>query len=108
MQEIVIYHALPYGLCDGLRNPIRAELYVDISRVIEKKVRMLAFHQSQKQWLDESQGLDSYLITMREMSAEVGRMSGLGYAYAEGWRRRSHLGFSSPDRDPLSAVMEAG
>ncbi len=108
MQDVVIYHALPYGLQDGLRRVINAEFYVDITPVIENKERMLAFHQSQKRWLDESQGLDSYLKTMREMSAEVGRMSGLGYAFAEGWRRHSHLGFSAPDSDPLRALLGAG
>jgi len=37
---------------------------------------MLAQHRSQKEWLDTSQGLDSYLVTMEDMCREAGRRSG--------------------------------
>jgi LmbE family N-acetylglucosaminyl deacetylase len=103
-QDVVLYHALPYGLADGLRRRIRPELFVDITAVIDRKEGMLACHESQKKWLDASQGLDSYLIAMRDMSAEVGRMSGR-FRYAEGWRRHSHLGFSARDADPLPELL---
>ena len=106
LQEMALYHALPYGLADGLRRRIVPELYVDISSVLDRKERMLACHASQKLWLDESQGLDSYLITMREMAREVGRMSGK-LEYAEGWRRHSHLGFSVREIDPLGEILSA-
>ncbi len=65
---------------------------------------MLAKHVSQKQWLDESQGLDSYLQALRDLDADVGRMSGQ-FEYAEGWRRHLHLGFCGPDDDPLRAAL---
>jgi hypothetical protein len=65
---------------------------------------MLACHQSQRKWLDSSQGLDSYLAAMRDMSAEVGRWSGR-FAFAEGWRRHSHLGFAARERDPLGELL---
>jgi hypothetical protein len=29
------------------------------------------------------------------------------YVFAEGWRRHLHLGFCSPDADPLSAALAA-
>jgi LmbE family N-acetylglucosaminyl deacetylase len=103
-QDVVLYHALPYGLVDGLRRRILPELYVDITSVIDRKEAMLACHESQKKWLDISQGLDSYLAAMRDMSAEVGRMSGR-FRYAEGWRRHSHLGFSAREADPLSELL---
>jgi hypothetical protein len=41
---------------------------------------------------------------MRDMSAEVGRRSGR-FAFAEGWRRHSHLGFSARERDPLGELL---
>ncbi len=47
-------------------------LYVDVTDCIDEKVASLACHASQKQWLDESQGMDSYLETMKEASREVG------------------------------------
>lgn len=102
--EVTLYHALPYGLRDGLRRRVRAGQYVDITGVLAQKRAALACHRSQKEWLDLSQGLDAYLQTMEEMSAEVGRMSGR-FAYAEGWRRHAHLGFCGPDADPLAAAL---
>jgi LmbE family N-acetylglucosaminyl deacetylase len=104
-QDVVVYHALPYGLRDGLRRPITPDFYVDIGSVIDDKERMLACHESQKDWLDQTQGLDSYLQTMREMSAEVTASAGRE-GYAEGWRRHSHLGFSAAAIDPLCEMLK--
>ena len=77
---------------------------MDISDVLQDKRKALACHRTQKQWLDRSQGLDSYLTTMEDMSAQVGRMSGQ-FDYAEGWRRHSHLGFGDEDFDPLADAL---
>jgi LmbE family N-acetylglucosaminyl deacetylase len=103
--DCFLYHALPYGLQDGLRRPVMPEFTVDISDVVAEKEAMLACHKTQKDWLDVSQGLDVYLNTMREMSAAVARMSGVAWAYAEGWRRHLHLGFSEQDEDRLAEVL---
>jgi hypothetical protein len=54
---------------------------------------------------DESQGLNAYLITMREMSEKVGEMS-VKFQYAEGWRRHSHLGYSAEEIDPLGDILK--
>ncbi len=89
---------------DPLRQPVQPDFYVDIGDVIDAKQAMLAHHNSQQGWLDESQGLDSYLVTMRELDRELGRLSGR-CQYAEGWRRRLHLGFCAPDADPLTAAL---
>ena len=59
---------------------------------------------SQKHWLDVSQGMDSYLISMDEASKKVGALSGQ-FEYAEGWRRHLHLGFSAQDIDPLKDAL---
>ncbi|MEZ5433077.1 MAG: hypothetical protein R3F31_18345 [Verrucomicrobiales bacterium] len=42
---------------------------------------------------------------MDELSSEVARMSGGKVAYAEGWRRHSHLGFSAKEIDPLKDAL---
>ncbi len=60
-QDVTIYHAQPHGNCDALRNPIVPDLFVDVTQVIDRKTEMLTRHQSQKRWLDLSQGMDSYL-----------------------------------------------
>ncbi len=99
---VTLYHALPHGLRDGLRHRIAAGLYVDTTPVHGRKRAALACHASQKEWLDHSQGMDSYLVALDEFSAEVGRLSGGGgWAHAEGWRRHSHLGFCGERDDPL-------
>jgi LmbE family N-acetylglucosaminyl deacetylase len=102
--EVTLYHALPWGLRDPLRRVIRAGQYVDIAPVLATKRAALAAHKSQKEWLDRSQGLDSYLTTIEDMAQQVGRMSGK-FDYAEGWRRHLHLGFCTESADPLSALL---
>ena len=102
--DVTVYHTLPYGLRDPLRRVVRAGQYVDISTVTKAKRTMLAAHRSQKEWLDVSQGLDAYLDTMETFARQVGKMSGV-FEYAEGWRRRLHLGFSATEQDPLSEAL---
>ena len=48
-QDVVLYHALPYGLADGLRRRVQPDFFIDVSGVIEDKQAMLACHQSQTQ-----------------------------------------------------------
>ena len=98
--EVALYHCMPHSLRDPMRRRILPECYVDITSVISRKREMLSQHRSQKEWLDVSQGFDSYLTTMEEMSAAVGELSGR-FDYAEGWRRHSHIGFSDREQDPL-------
>lgn len=102
--DVTVYHALPHGLRDPLRKLVRAGLYVDTSSVHERKREALAAHESQKHWLDVSQGMDSYLVSMDESAAEVGKLSGK-YRLAEGWRRHLHLGFSAREIDPLAEAL---
>lgn len=102
--DCTVYHALPHGLRDGLGRRIAAGLYVDTTPVQARKREALACHRSQKDWLDATQGMDSYLDAMDEMAREVGRRSGR-FRFAEGWRRHSHLGFCAPEADPLREVL---
>jgi LmbE family N-acetylglucosaminyl deacetylase len=105
LTDMCLYHALPWGLRDQLRHPIAPDFFVDITAVMDKKLEALACHASQRQWLDSSQGVDNYLKTMQDQSAEVGRMSGK-FEFAEGWRIHSHLGFGPEDFDPLRTALQ--
>lgn len=102
--DVTVYHAMPHGLRDGLRRRIVPGAWVNTAPVHAQKREALAAHRSQKEWLDASQGMDSYLKAMDDMSAAVGRMS-RRYRLAEGWRRHLHLGFSADDLDPLAAAL---
>lgn len=104
MKPVAVYHAQPYSNRDPLRRLVTPDFYVDVTDRENDKVAMLAKHTSQKRWLDESQGLDSYLQTLRDQDAAVGRMS-QHYQYAEGWRRHLHVGFCSEQFDPLCEAL---
>ena len=104
-KDVVLYHALPHGLKDGMRRQPLPDFYVDITGVIDRKEKMLSVHESQKAWLDRTQGMNSYLASMRDVSAQVGKMSGK-CQYAEGWRRHNHLGLSARETDPLQEILK--
>jgi LmbE family N-acetylglucosaminyl deacetylase len=103
-QPVTIYHAQPHGNRDPLGEPVRASLFVDVSSQLERKAAALACHASQQQWLDASQGIDSYIETMKSLNREVGQMSGR-FEYAEGWRKHLHLGFCAESADPLREAL---
>lgn len=104
--DVMLYHATPHILTDMMRRPILPELHVDVGPVMDRKEKLLACHASQKEWLDRTQGFDSYLVSMRELSSRVGALSGR-FAFSEGWRRHSHVGFSREDGDPLADILGA-
>ncbi len=102
--DVAIYHAMPHGLCDALRQPVTPDLFVNTTRVHTTKRAALAAHASQKTWLDASQGMDSYLKTMDHFSLAVGQLS-RKFQHAEGWRRHLHLGFSAGKIHPLRSAL---
>jgi LmbE family N-acetylglucosaminyl deacetylase len=104
--EVAIYHALPHGLRDSLRQAVEPHFHTDITAVLPRKRAMLACHASQREWLDSTQGMNAYLDEMERMSREAGRTSGR-FAFAEGWRRHSHLGFATEDFDPLNSLLQS-
>ena len=104
--DVTLYHALPWGLRDSMRRVLHAGQHVDIESVLPLKRTALACHKSQKEWLDASQGLDSYLTTMEEMARAMGAQSRC-FVYAEGWRRHLHLGFCAENADPLLEALGA-
>ena len=102
---VAIYHALPHSLMDMLRNTVVPEFTVNITPVIDEKCALLSQHASQKDWLDATQGMGSYIETMKNFSREVGQL----YAdceYAEGWRRHSYMGYAPADFEPLQKLLK--
>jgi hypothetical protein len=105
-QDVYLYHTQPHLNRDGMRNLVVPDLFVNVTSEIRTKLEMLGCHESQRQWLDETQGLDDYLESMRQSGAEVASMINRpGWEYAEGFRQHSHVGFSTRDRDPLSEIL---
>ena len=105
-QDVYLYHAQPHLNRDGMRTLVVPDMFVNITGQMDTKLRMLGCHESQRQWLDETQGLDDYLESMRQSGAEVARLSGQsGWDYAEGFRQHSHVGFSTRDGNLLAEVL---
>ncbi len=100
-----IYHAAPHGLRDALGVPFAPDLLVDIESVLPTKQRMLSAHHSQRDWLDATQGMGAYVDEMVAMARDMARKAEFGPAYAEGWRRHSHLGYCHSDYNPLPALL---
>jgi N-acetylglucosamine malate deacetylase 1 len=103
--EVVLYHAQPYRNRDMMGRLIIPNIFVDISSVINKKTKMLSFHASQKDWLDKSQGINSYLDDMKNICCEIGSIS-KKYKIAEGWRKHSHIGYCLDTARPLENALE--
>jgi len=104
LDPCVIYHAMPHGQRTPTRRRVFPEAFVDTSGVHSRKRAALACHASQKEWLDKTQGMDSYLRTMDDFSRALGKQSG-GFAHSEGWVRHLHYGFSGEADDPLRDAL---
>jgi LmbE family N-acetylglucosaminyl deacetylase len=104
-QDVYLYHGQPHSNRDAMRNLVVPSLFVDVTGKVETKEEMLRCHATQKEWLDVSQGMDSYLLAMRETCAQVGRMAPTPVEYAEGFRQHMHVGLSAEDGDRLSEVL---
>jgi len=101
--DCTVYHALPHTLRDPLRRLIVPGAFVNTTAVQQIKMEALKAHQSQQNWLDVSQKMNSYLQVMEDTSLEVGKVS-KQFVHAEGWRRHLHVGFCAADADPLQEL----
>ena len=105
-QPVTLYHAQPYYNHDPLGTLVKPQIYVDVTDLQEQKKELLCCHASQRDWLDQTQGQDSYVQTMQRLDEQVGHMSGV-FAYAEGWRRHLHVGLCQEFDDPLRVSLES-
>ena len=105
-QSIAVYHAQPFMNQDPLGQPVRPRVYIDVSDVATSKRELLACHASQRDWLDVSQGLDSYLETSHKLDTQVGGWS-KRFMMAEGWTQHAATGLGSPGWDPLTELLPA-
>ncbi len=103
-EPVTIYHAQPHGNATPLGESVIPQYIVSTDEVMDQKVQSLECHASQMEWLDRSQGMNSYIQTMRDLTGQVGQMSGQ-YQFAEGWRRHQHWGFCGQHDDPLATAL---
>ena len=103
LYDVAIYHAMPHGLGDEFGHRITPDCLVNTAPVQELQQEALVSHLSQRDWLEATQGLGSYIQTMVDFSREMARLSTC-FSHAEGWRRHSPLGFSHPGFHPLQEL----
>ncbi len=96
-----LYYADAMEGKDLLGLPLDPTTIIDTSAVIETKVRMLACHASQRDWLLKQHGMDEYTESMRTMGRRRGEL--IGAAYAEWFRQ--HLGHGYPQDNRLAREL---
>ncbi len=96
-----LYYCDPMEGKDILGKKVIPTMYVDITSKIEEKAKMLARHESQRNWLLTHHKVDEYILAMKRFAAERGRETGV--AYAEGFRQ--HLGHGFPQNNILKELL---
>ena len=98
-----LYYCDPVGHGGPLGEPWRPGIVVDVSDRIERKLELLACHESQRAWLRRQHGMDEYLDSARRWSAARGQL--IGVEYGEGYRQ--HVGHPHPANNRLGRLLDA-
>ncbi len=96
-----LYYCDPMEGKDIFGKTVVPSLYVDITSEIGVKEKMLAMHESQRNWLLKHHKVDEYILAMKRFAAERGLETGV--VYAEGFRQ--HLGHSFPQDNILKEIL---
>jgi LmbE family N-acetylglucosaminyl deacetylase len=96
-----LYYCDPAEGKDALGQAVPCDFVIDIGAVVDLKAEMLACHASQREWLLRQHGMDHYVQSMRDWSAERGRPH--HHSFAEGFRQ--HLGHSYPQDNRLGTLL---
>jgi LmbE family N-acetylglucosaminyl deacetylase len=106
--SIAPYEPVPYlYYCDPMEGKdifgkaVVPSMYVNISSEIEIKEKMLARHESQRNWLLTHHKVDEYILAMKRFARERGLETGTDYA--EGFRQ--HLGHGFPQDNILKNIL---
>jgi LmbE family N-acetylglucosaminyl deacetylase len=102
------YEPIPFlYYCDAIEgkdkfgNPVRPSYYIDISGEMQIKEKMLACHESQRNWLLVHHKMDEYIHSMKRFSEQRGKE--INTIYAEGFRQ--HLGHGFPQNNILEEII---
>lgn len=103
----LFYHTAPLGFSNPLGQSITPpHFFIDISEVVEKKMEMLSFHESQIELMRVMHKMDNFFDEMKSYNRELGKMVGVNYAECM-WQ---HLGGGFQKnpliQDELAAVIK--
>lgn len=79
---------------------VSQRIHIDITKVIDFKVKMLECHMSQRDWMSKL-GMDRYIEGMKSTAKLYGEAS--GYEYAEGFTQ--HIGTGLPRDNVLKEIL---
>jgi len=97
-----LYYTDPMGLKDIFGRAVKPQFVIDITSTVEKKAEMLKCHASQREWLLKHHGVDQYILEMRHMSGERGKL--IGVDFGEGFTQ--HLGHGYPQDNLLAELLD--
>jgi LmbE family N-acetylglucosaminyl deacetylase len=89
---------------DYFGQPLRPDFIIDVTPAFELKQKMLACHESQRNWLRKQHGIDEYLERSERWSAARG--SAIGAKYGEAFRQ--HTGHPYPSDNRLLNLLKTG
>ncbi|NOY38606.1 MAG: hypothetical protein GXO83_13650 [Chlorobi bacterium] len=93
----LLYHSAPLTLSDPIGSQITPpQFFVDISSVIDTKMQMLSYHQSQVELMRHMHKMDDFFGQMKQNNVNYGKI--IGVAYAEVFWQHLGGGFQ---QDPL-------
>ena len=96
-----LYYWNAVGGIDIFGRPLPVHFGVDISSAMETKERMLAAHESQREWLRYINNFDAYLEEMKNMSRAEGQR--IGRPFGECFIQ--HVGNGHPTDNILKAIL---
>jgi LmbE family N-acetylglucosaminyl deacetylase len=96
-----LYYCDPIEGIDSLGRPAQPTTLVDVTAQHEKKLKMLATHASQREWLRVHHGMDEYLEAVRRHDAERG--GAIKKPFAEAFVQ--HRGHAYPREDLLAQLF---
>ena len=101
---VALYHAPPLGCRTSLNEPVSPTLFVDIGSVVEEKVQMLMAHESQVDWLRQTQAMSSLEEVVLTESRNIGTLSGL-FRFAEAFTPHDNRGYCPGNFKPLEEAL---
>jgi N-acetylglucosamine malate deacetylase 1 len=102
-----LYYAQPVEGIDLFGDSVEPHFYLDVGDLMDRRLELLACHESQRNWLRAHHGIDEYLDSMRRWNEELGRrageIAGRPIRFAEAFRQ--HRGHAYPRKNPLADLF---